>query len=409
MSRVVIVGGGVVGASCAYYLARAGHRVAVVDRGDFGAGCSHANCGYVCPSHVLPLAVPGAVRSALAALLARNSPLKVRPGVVLRDPRWFAGFARRCNRRDMLAAGAAIRPLLDSSRKLFDELIAAEALDCEWETRGLLFVYRTRAAFEHYADTDRVLRTEFGTAAERWDADELLAREPALKPGPAGGWFYPGDAHLRPDRLMAELRRVLEARGVEIHTRTPALGLATGGGVRTPTGVLPADHTVLATGAWSREFAAALGCRVPVQPGKGYSITYPLTPDSSMHPMIFEEDRVAVTPFRSGLRIGSTMEFSGLDDTLDRGRLRLLTAAAAAYLRHPPTGTPTEEWWGWRPMTPDGLPLIGRVPNADNVWLAAGHNMLGLSMATATGKLVAELVTGTAPHLDPAPYSPARF
>lgn len=409
MSRVVVVGGGVVGASCAYYLARAGHRVSLVDRGDFGAGCSHANCGYVCPSHVLPLAMPGAIRSTLKTLLARNSPLKVRPGVVLRDPGWFARFARRCNRRDMLAAGTAIRALLDSSRTLFDELIAAESLDCEWETRGLLFVYRTRAAFEHYAEIDRLLRGEFNTPAERWEADELLVREPSLKPGLAGGWLYRGDAHLRPDRLMAEFRRVLVGLGVDILERTRVTGLLKSGGVRTANDEIPADHTVFATGAWSQEFAAELGCRVPVQPGKGYSITYPPSADSPTHPMIFEEDRVAVTPFRSGFRIGSTMEFAGFDATLDRSRLRLLTDGAATYLRRPPTGEPTEEWWGWRPMTPDGLPLIGRAPKAENVWLAAGHNMLGLSMATATGKLVAELISGSTPHVDPVPYSPTRF
>jgi len=125
--------------------------------------------------------------------------------------------------------------------------------------------------------------------------------------------------------------------------------------------------------------------------------------------MIFEEHRVAVTPFRSGFRIGSTMEFAGYDTSLNPERLRLLTEGAATYLRDVPSTEPKEAWWGWRPMTPDSLPLIGPSPLLSNVWLAAGHNMLGLSMATGTGKLVAELVTGSKPHLDPSPYSPMRF
>jgi D-amino-acid dehydrogenase len=125
--------------------------------------------------------------------------------------------------------------------------------------------------------------------------------------------------------------------------------------------------------------------------------------------MIFEEHRVAVTPFQSGLRLGSTMEFAGYDETLNRNRLRLLTDAAALYLNYPLTGSPVEEWWGWRPMTPDSLPLIGPSPALSNVHLAAGHNMLGLSMAPGTGKLVAELVTESRPHLDPAPYRATRF
>ncbi len=413
MSRVVVVGGGVVGACAAYYLAKAGRRVTVVDRGAFGAGCSHANCGYVCPSHVLPFAGPGALRSTLATLLQRNSPLKVRPGVVLRDPGWFLRFARRCNRRDMLVSGDAIRALLASSRRLYDELLAAEGLDCEWRTDGLLFVFRTAAAMTHYAEVDHLLRERFDTPARRLDATELAAHEPALVPGLAGGWLYEGDAHLRPDALMRELRQVLVSLGVEVWENCEVTGLATAGGragaVRTAGGELPADDVVLATGAWAPKMAAGLGCRVPVQPGKGYSATYPAVPGGPRVPMIFEEHRVAVTPFDGRLRVGSTMEFAGYDESMNRDRLRLLTDAAGVYLKTPPVGQPSEEWWGWRPMTPDSLPLVGPAPALSNVWLAAGHNMLGVSMAPATGKLVAEMVTGARPHVDPAPYSPARF
>lgn len=412
MSRVTVVGGGVIGACCAYYLAKAGCRITVLDRGKFGAGCSHANCGYVCPSHVLPLAVPGAVWDTVRMLLRRNSPLKVKPSVVLRDPGWFLRFVRKCNTRDMTTAAGGIRALLDSSRTLFDELIRSEALDCEWTTRGLLFVFQTAAAMEHYAEIDRMLREQFQTAAEPFDSKQLETLEPALKPGLGGGWLYRSDANLRPDRLMSELRRVLVGLGVEIRENSPVSRIVTEGrkvrAVATPSGDHDADHVVLATGAWTPEFAKAVGCRVPVQPGKGYSVTFPATATDPTYPMIFEDHRVAVTPFRSGFRVGSTMEFGGYDATLNRNRLRLLTDGASHYLRNPPTGEPTEEWWGWRPMTPDGLPLLGRAPAADNLWVAAGHNMLGLSMAPATGRLIAELVTGEKPHVDPAAYSLGR-
>jgi D-amino-acid dehydrogenase len=411
--RVVVVGGGVVGACCAYYLAKVGCHVTVLDRDGFGAGCSHANCGYVCPSHVLPLAAPGAVRSTLKTLFRRNSPFAVRPGVVLRDPGWFLAFARRCNERDMLAAGDAIRSLLVSSRSLYDELIQGENLDCEWEVKGLLFVFRSRAAMDHYAETDRLLRDRFNTPARRLDPDALPAFEPALKPGLAGGWLYEGDAHLRPDRLMTELSRVLDRLGVEVREQCPVVGLVKENGtaraVRTKLGDVDADHVVVATGAWTPQLATELGCRIPVQPGKGYSATYPAAASGPAVPMIFEEHRVAVTPFRSGFRIGSTMEFAGYDASLNHDRLRLLTDGAALYLKEPPASPPEEEWWGWRPMTPDGLPVIDRSPVAGNVVVAAGHNMLGLSMAPATGKLVAELLTGNRPHLDLRPYRLTRF
>jgi D-amino-acid dehydrogenase len=411
--RVVVVGGGVIGACAAYYLARAGWRVTALDRGAFGMGCSHANCGYVCPSHVLPLAAPGAVWSTIKTLFRRNSPLKVRPGVVLRNLGWFLGFARKCNRPDMLAAGVAIQALLNSSRSRFDELIRREGIDCEWEAKGLLFVFRSQEVFDHYAHTDELLREQFGMGARRLDAAALAALEPALKPGCAGGYLYEGDAHLRPDRLMGELRRVLGSLGVEVREHCEVTGFVGENGIakaaRTTAGDIKADQFVVATGAWTPLLNAELGYRVPIQPGKGYSVTMPRPAVCPTYPLIFEEHRVAVTPFRSGYRLGSTMEFAGYDDTLNRSRLGLLTDAAKLYLRDPLAEPVEEEWWGWRPMTYDGLPVIDRAPAARNVLVAAGHNMLGLSMATATGKLVAELVCGEKPHIDPGPYALRRF
>lgn len=411
--RVVVVGGGVVGACSAYYLARAGFAVTVLDRGRFGAACSHANCGYISPSHVLPLAVPGALSSTLKTLFQKNSPLKVRPGAVLANLGWFLGFARRCNRRDMLAAGHAIQALLNSSRSLYDTLVRDEKLECEYETKGLLFVFQTPKHFDHYAHTDELLTREFAMPAKLFDSVELAALEPALKPGQAGAYLYQSDAHLRPDRLMSELRRVLTGLGVEFRENCEVAGFVKSGtgatAVRTTTGDVPADRFVVATGAWTPLLNAELGCRVPIQPGKGYSLTMPRPAVCPTYPLIFEEHRVAVTPFASGYRLGSTMEFAGYDATMNRSRLSILTDAAKHYLRDPLAEPVQEEWWGWRPMTFDGLPVIDRSPAMGNVLIAAGHNMLGLSMATATGKLVSELLAGAAPHVDPAPYGLKRF
>lgn len=411
--RTVVVGGGVVGACCAYYLAKAGRAVTLVDAGRFGAGCSHANCGYVCPSHVLPLATPGSLRTILKVMARRDSPIRLKPGVLLRDPGWFLAFARRCTEAHMLSAAGAIAGLLRSSRSLFEGLIRDERIDCGWETKGLLFVFRTRAAMEHHAGVDRLLRERFDTAARRLDGDALAELEPALRPGLAGAWLYEDDAHLRPDRLMAELRRVLLGLGVAIHEGRPVAGFVRGGGrataVRTADGDLPADDVVVALGAWTPSLARELGCRVPIQPGKGYSVTFDRVEGGPAYPMIFEEDRVAVTPLGPGLRVGSMMEFAGRDESIDRRRLGTLTATAGRYLHTRLGAEPDEAWFGWRPMTPDGVPIIGPSPALRNVVVAAGHNMLGLSMAPATGRLVAELVAGAAPHLDPAPYSAARF
>ncbi len=410
--KVIIVGGGIIGAACAYYLSRSDWSVEIVDRGAFGAGCSHGNCGFVCPSHVLPLAEPGAVRRTLQALLRKNSPLYIKPRVDLALWSWLWKFSRRCNHHDMMDAGKGIQALLNSSRSLYDELMREESFDCEWETRGLLFVFESWRGMDHYAETDKLLREAFNMPAQRFDDGALLHLEPALRPGLAGGWLYRGDAHLRPDRLMTSWKRVLEMRGVRVHERCEMNGFI--GEQRraraavTSKGELAADAFVVAAGALTPLLNTHLGCRIPIQPGKGYSITMPRPGICPAYPMIFEEHRVGVTPMKSGYRIGSTMEFAGYDTSLNRRRLDLLKEGARHYLQEPFCEPVEEEWYGWRPMTPDSLPIIDRSPAFANVLIAAGHNMLGLSMAPATGKLVAEMLCGTETHVDPLPYRVCR-
>jgi D-amino-acid dehydrogenase len=313
----------------------------------------------------------------------------------------------------MLQAGKAIQALLQSSRTLYPEILASENIDCEWEARGLLFVFLSSHGMAHYAETDKLLHDHFGLAARRFDGEAVTTLEPALKPGLGGGWLYEGDAHLRPDRLMSAWRGVLERRGVEIRTGCALLGFTRSGkraqAARTTRGTLPAEAFVVATGATTPLLNRVLGCRIPIQPGKGYSLTMPRPARCPVLPMVFEEHRVAVTPMRSGYRIGSTMEFAGYDTSLNRRRLGLLREGARLYLHEPEAAPLQEQWYGWRPMTPDSMPIIDRSPALSNVMVAAGHNMLGLSMAPATGRLVAELLGEQTPHVDPAPYTLSRF
>jgi D-amino-acid dehydrogenase len=411
--RAVVIGGGVVGAASAYYLARTGWSVTLLEQNLFGRGCSHGNCGYVSPSHVLPHAQPNAIWPVLRTMLRPNSPFVIRPRFDVALWKWLLGFARRCNRHDMLQSAAAITGLLKSSRRLFDELFAAEPFECEWETRGLLFVFKSHAMFEHYAEVDRLLREQFDTPAVRYEEPELLKLEPALRPGIAGAYLYECDAHLRSDKLMASWRRVLESHGVVIregckfekfHTRSHRVTEVCSTG-----GAHGADAVVVATGAWTPLLAHSLRTSLPIQPGKGYSITMPRPTLCPRYPMIFEEHRVAITPFQSGYRVGSTMEFAGYDTSLHPKRLELLRAGARLYLHDPLAEPVEEEWWGWRPMIYDGRPVIGFAKAFENVVIAAGHGMLGLSMSTGTGKLVAELLGESTPHLDPTPFAATRF
>jgi D-amino-acid dehydrogenase len=410
---VVVVGGGVIGSLCAYYLSNAGWKVTVIDRNKQGEGSSRNNCGYVCPSHVLPLAEPGAVGRTLKALFLKNSPFSIKPRL---DPSlwsWLWHFTRRCNRRDMLQSAHAMQPLLESSLALFHELIARESLDCDWQTRGLLFAFKSPTEMSAYADTDRLLRDEFHCPAKRYDGDEVVALEPALRTGLAGGWHYEEDAHLRPDLLLSSLRRLLESRGVRIIEGCEAAGFERSAAgaqtLRTQVGELTADAFVVASGAWTPGLERELGCSIPIQPGKGYSLTMARPSICPKIPIIFPETRVAVTPFASGYRLGSTMEFAGYDSSINPVRLQLLKDGATPYLREPFRDPVEEAWYGWRPMTYDGLPIIDRAPSMRNVIIAAGHNMLGLSMATATGKLVAEMLGGETPHIAVEPYRARRF
>lgn len=410
--RVVIIGGGVIGLASAHFLNRAGRPVTVVDQGEIGQGCSHANCGFVSPSHVLPLCQPGAVSGALKSMFTPNSPFYIKPRFSPSLWWWLLRFARRCNQRDMLAAGSARHALLESSRRLYEELITQIPLDCEWQTRGLLFIYRDHDNWEAFAKTNDLLSERFDCPARRYDADEIYELEPALKPGLAGGWHYEQDAHLRPDRLMQSWREHLASAGVEFqeHCRLQEFTADTNraAAVQTSGGELAAGTFVVATGAWTPQLNRELGCRIPIQPGKGYSITMARPQICPQIPMISPECKVAVTPMISGYRLGSTMEFSGYDDRLNRKRLALLTQGASTFLQEPACEPIEEEWFGWRPMTSDGIPYLGRTPGYENVYVAAGHNMLGLSMAPATGKLLSELILGETPHIDPAPYALGR-
>ena len=405
--HVVVVGGGVIGAMCARSLVERGLRVTVVDRERFGAACSHGNCGYVCPSHVLPLCQPGAVQRTMRAMLGRNSPFAIKPRLSRRWASWFWNFARRCNERDMLDAANGIHALLQSSMELYRAMVAA-GVECEWQERGLIFVHGDRGSFEAFRETEALVRDRFGVTATPYPGDEVLALEPALKPGLGGAWHYEGDCHLRPDVLMRSLRADLEERGVRFVEGAAVDGFELGAGteataVRAGGESIEADGFVVATGAMTPLLEEPLGFRVPIEPGKGYSITTSRPERAPRHPLIFEDSHVAITPMDSGYRIGSTMEFVGYSQTIHPRRLKLLTDAAQQHLVDP-MGEVQETWYGWRPMTWDGRPLIDRAPAIGNVWIAAGHSMLGLSMAPGTGRLVAELVTGDAPHIDPAPY-----
>lgn len=412
--ETLIVGGGAVGLSCAIALREAGREVVLVEARQVGSGASHGNCGTITPSHAPPLAAPGMVQTALRWMLQPDAPLYIKPRVDPRLWKWLLTFAGRCNLRDWEASARAKSRLLNDSRTRLQDWVGRYALDCEFVESGEDYVFRDPRKRDHDLQEVPFLR-ELGIPVDLFDGPEYEAAEPALKPGVAGAIRFTGDAALRPDKYVAELARTLRARGGTIVEGCAFEGIEhdrDGMRVRTSQGTIVARDVVLATGAWSPRFADAIGMpslRAAMQPGKGYSITYDSPPLVPSRPLILRERSVCVTAWASGYRLGSTMEFSGFDESLNARRLAALERGAAEYLHHPVGPVVRERWFGWRPMSCDDIPLIGRVPGRDGLWLATGHGMMGIGMSAGTGQLIADLVAGRAPAVDPSPYSPARF
>ena len=407
-SHVTVVGGGIIGISCAYYLRRAGYRVTVIDQSTIGSGCSHGNCGLICPSDLMPLASPGAIRRTLKMMWQRRSPFRIKPTLSPTLWLWFFKFAMRCNGRHQLQAAQARWQLLESSMQLYQEMLDEHELQCEWQQNGLLYVFQNEHALEGHSATNDFLAKEFSIKGECLESDALVQLEPSLLDSVAGAWYYADDAHVRPDKLMSELKRVLQELGVEIRENCELLRFRRQGlkalAIETTDGEIEADQFVMALGAVTPKWQAELGTDIPIQPGKGYSLTYPRPAASPRIPMLFPQHKVAMTPMDTGYRLGSMMEFSGYDTSINQNRLSLLREGVEPYLGQPAGEIIEDEWYGWRPMIYNGIPIIDVSPRLRNVLVATGHNMLGLSMGPATGKLVSELISDEPTHVDARAY-----
>ncbi|MFS8138359.1 MAG: NAD(P)/FAD-dependent oxidoreductase [Thermomonas sp.] len=411
---VLVVGAGVSGLATALMLLQAGRQVVVIDAGQTGGGASHGNCGTITPSHAPPLAAPGMITTAMRWMLTPDAPLYVHPGF---DPtlwRWLLGFAARCNQRDWLASAHAKYTLLADSRLRLADWIRDFGIECEFVESGEDYVFRDPRRLEKEQHELPLLR-ELGIPMTIVDGPAYEAMEPALKPGVAGAIRFTGDASLRPDRYVAELARLVRERGGTIIEAMALQSLQSEGDRVTATtaaGILRARDVVIATGAWSSRLAHAIGLpwlRKAIQPGKGYSITYSRPALVPKTPLMLRDRSVCVTTWGDGFRLGSTMEFSGYDTSLNERRLAALELGAREFLHEPVGPQVRERWYGWRPMSRDDIPLIGRAPGHRHLWLATGHGMMGVGMSAGTGQLMADLLQGRTPSVDPAPFDPARF
>lgn len=410
--RVVIIGGGVIGAASAYHLARNDHEVTVVEAGRVGQGASFGNAGWVCPADSGPVQAPGMVLQGLKWMLQPDSPLFIKPRVSVPFVRFLLQMAAQCNASDWRAGLRANIGLFADSMQWFDEY-RRDGMDFEMYEGGLLVAFLGEDKFEHHLhDLDIVQEAGFDPRVFR--GDEVREYEPALTDVVRGGILFPHERQIRSETITPALVERGRRLGVQYREQCAFEGVIRDGNrvtaVRTSEGRIECDAVVVAAGVWSRQVAATMGVRLAIEPGKGYSIEYGQAPVRLRSNISFAERKVVATPLGDALRLAGTMEFSGFDSSINPVRADAIRRGPADYLRgwHSPKPD-AEAWSGFRPMTPDSLSMIGRLGKHDNAYVASGHGMFGLTMAPATALAVVEMVeSGRIPERL-RPFDPARF
>ena len=421
MSRhAVVVGAGIIGLTSAYYLRQRGFQVTVLERDSAErVTTSHGNAGMVVPSHFIPLAAPGVVAQGVRWMTDPRSPFYIKPRFDADMMGWGWRFWRAGTARHVTRSAPLLLELNLASRDAYVELNERLGGGFDFERQGLTMLTATERGLEEEAKV-AAMAHELGMAAEVLDQAQVQALEPGISLNVVGGVHYPEDAHLDPAKFMRVLTQRLLDDGVELRHGWEVTGFEEKGGAvsavrgHSRTGVaesVTADHVVLAAGSWSARLGRQLGLRLPMQPGKGYSMTLERPSQRLRVPSILSEARVAVTRMGERLRVGGTMELAGFDEGANAGRVEGIIESALRYfpdLRREEFDAPPR-WHGFRPCSPDGLPYLGNSPRHANVTVATGHSMMGVSLAPITGRLVGELVAGERPGHDVSLLRVDRF
>ena len=409
---VAIVGGGVIGVCSAYSLVQKGLRVLLIEKGEIASGCSHGNGGLIVPSHAVPLASPGALGDGLRWLMDPESPFFIKPRLDLDLFTWLIRFALASRESVMLRSLPTLRDLLFASAGLYKELAGDAGFEFGYEGDGSLWVCLSKERLEREKEEVHLFE-RFNIPVQMMDESEVHNLEPALLPQVVGGVFYPNDGHIDPFRFVSGLAEKARGLGTDICTNTEVLSFEVSNGkvvnLRTTRGDVQADQVVLAAGSWSPEVARALKLRIPIQAAKGYSLTLENPDPSPGLPLLFGEARAVVNPLGETLRLAGTLEMAGMDLSISSRRVEAIRRSCGAYLPGILEARVIEIWRGLRPCTPDGLPIISRSDTFDNLFIAAGHAMLGMSLGPVTGKLVSQLVCGEKTDFDLAPLHIGRF
>ena len=407
---VLVIGGGAIGACCALELARAGSNVTLIERGaELAWACSAGNMGMICPGHSAPIASPASLKLGLRNLLKPDGAFYLKPDPTLLP--WIARFTAACRPERVERGVRVMRELSVESLELHAAL-ADEGLETTFVRRGMLNAAESpegMALLEHEAAENAAA----GLRVETLDAAALRELEPELGPAVHAGVYYPDEAHCDPARFVAAVGAAAVEAGVELRSRVEALRLLHTGaqvtGIETTAGRFAADAVVLAAGAWTPKLAEQAGVFVPVTGGKGYHVELPAEPSTTTIPTMFIESRVAVTPMPGRIRVGGTLELSGLDESVSKRRVDAVVEGAERVVPSL-VGRPRQSLWrGLRPCSPDGVPIIGESARTKNLVIASGHAHMGLALAPVTGKLVREIVYGEPRGHDADALGPDRF
>jgi D-amino-acid dehydrogenase len=407
--HTVLIGGGIVGASAAYYLAQRGVSVTLVEQGELCSGASQGNAGQVTPGH-LPLPQPGTLARNLRWLLTSTSPLYVAPRWDFALLKWLWRFQQACNPRHLQHATRILCELGAASARLIEQL--APEIGLPYHHPGRLEVCRGDRSWQFACEEARLLQ-QFGYASRILRGAEVADFEPAMAAPVAGAVYYPDSGYCHPQTMVMKLADAARQRGAVIRTQTTVTGLDIRRGqavaVRCGEETITADAVAITCGAWAPQFVRSLRVRLPIQPGKGYHVDVDRPERCPQIPAVLMEERIFVSPLDDFFRLAGTMEFSGFNLSQRPERLQMLLQGAGRYFPQVPQLRVRSRWCHWRPMTPDGLPVIGRVPRTDNVWLAAGHGMLGMTQGPITGQLLAEWICHGHTSLDLTPLRLDRF
>lgn len=414
MKTIIIIGGGIVGLSSAYYLQKEGYEVMVIDKSDMSAGASYVNAGYLTPSHIIPLASPGMMVKGIKWMFNRSSPFYMKPRLNSDFLKWAWYFNKSATRSHVEKAIPLIKDINLLSKDLYTEMHnSGELGDFQLEKKGLLMLYKTVKEREHERIVARRAADE-GLAVRELNAEELAKVEPGLSKDILGAVHYECDAHTSPQEIMAKLKTYLIDQGVLLKTKEEVLDFEISKGkinaIHTSKGTYKTDEVVFAAGSWSQDLSKKLGIKLSIQPGKGYRINVNRETPVQL-PAVLMEAKVAVTPMRGFTRFAGTMEFSGINHRIRAERVAAIAKAAEEFypgLQISETEKKNAKC-GLRPVTPDGLPYIGKTSRYENLTIATGHAMMGWSLGPATGKLVAEIIGGHKLSMDIYGFHPERI